>query len=86
MIGGAGVDEFYYMRGNGDDVIQNATAGDAVILDGMEMSDIASTEVNGSAVVLNFNDGGRLTADISADFKLNGASYTVDSSNNWTKA
>ena len=85
LIGGAGVDEFYYMRGNGDDVIQNATAGDAVILDGMEMSDVASTEVNGGAITLNFSDGGRLTADISADFKLNGATYTTDASGNWTR-
>ena len=89
LIGGAGVDEFYYMRGNGADVIQNATAGDVVILDGMEMSDITSTEVNGSAVVLNFNDGGSLTLNSNngTAFKLEGATYTYNkSAGEWQKS
>ena len=90
LIGGDGVDKFYYMRNNGNDVIQKATANDVVVLDGMEMSDITSTDVSSSAVTLNFSDGGSLTLNTNSGttFKVggeNGAAYVTDGSGNWTR-
>ena len=90
LIGGDGVDKFYYMLGNGNDVVQKASASDVVVLNGVEMSNITSTSASSSGVTLNFIDGGSLTVQSNAGttFRLgdeSGAAYTVDSSNNWTQ-
>ncbi len=88
LVAGSGVDTFYYMRGNGRDVIRGAGKSDIVNLDGVTMSDITSTDVSNSSVVLNFADGGTLTLNTNSGtkFQLEGATYTTDKSGNWTKA
>lgn len=90
LIGGNGADSFYYMMGNGNDTIQSARANDQVVLNGISMSQITSTNVSSGAVVLNFSDGGTLTLNTNngTTFKLgdeSGDSYVTDKAGNWTK-
>ena len=67
LIGGLGKNTFYYGIGNGRDKIQNAHAGDEIILDDITLDQISDANITASGVMLNFQDGGSLTIDATAD-------------------
>ena len=61
MQGGAGVENFYYTYGNGDDTISGTTSGDTVFLTQVGIDQISGASFEGSTATLNFTDGGKLT-------------------------
>ena len=86
LFGGDGSNEFYYMKGNGDDVIENAKDGDVIKLLDISMDDInvRFTEVDDDKVVVSMQDGGSLTLNGNADvtFELNdGTKLAADRKN-----
>ena len=89
LIGGAGREVFFYLKGNGKDIISGATSDDVVNLYEMTLEDIGGVEVNNSAVSINFKDGGSLTinGDTSGlTYRIGGENYIVNqSTRNWTK-
>ena len=87
LVGGDGVDTFYYMMGNGHDTISKASATDVVDLSGVTMDQITSATATSNSVALEFSDGGtlQLTTNNGTKFMVQGSAYTVDKSGNWTK-
>ena len=81
LFGGDGADTFIYRAGDGNDVIENATASDTVKLNNVTLDDISSA-ISGSDIKLNFNDGGTLTlknaATSNVTFEIGSSSYTVN--------
>ncbi|MBR4643002.1 MAG: hypothetical protein IKO74_09870, partial [Selenomonadaceae bacterium] len=81
LVGGAGQNTFFYGAGNGRDKIQNAHAGDEIILDDITLDQIAEANITAGGVILNFTDGGSLTIDGTADvtYQLaDGSRYSAD--------
>ena len=81
LVGGAGQNTFFYGTGNGRDKIQNAHAGDEIILDDITLDQIAEANITAGGVILNFTDGGSLTIDGTADvtYQLaDGSRYSAD--------
>ncbi len=72
MQGGAGVDNFYYTYGNGDDTISGTSTGDTVFLTQVGIDQISGASFEGSTATLNFTDGGKLTIKDAAN-----ANYVV---------
>ena len=78
LIGGSGSDEFFYLKGNGDDVVQNASSGDIINLLNITLSDMTLATITSSGVNFEFNDGGKLSIETTSDltFKLgDGSTY-----------
>ena len=68
MIAGAGHNEYYYEVGNGHDTIQGANAGDVIHLGAtLEQIDFDGTQMNASAIVVKFTDGGTLNINSAAE-------------------
>ena len=67
LIGGAGQNSFFYLQGNGRDVVRNAHDGDEVILDDITLEQIAEANITAGGVVINFTDGGSLTVEGTAE-------------------
>ena len=68
LIGGAAHNEFYYEVGNGRDTIQSANDGDVINLGAsLEQINFDNTQITSSGVVVQFNDGGSLTVDGTAE-------------------
>ncbi len=69
LIGGAGDDVFYVMNGHtSHDTISNMDAdNDRIMLFGITLDDIASTEVVDGKVALSFKSGGSITVEDAAD-------------------
>ena len=81
LVGGAGQNTFFYGAGNGRDKIQNAHDGDVVHLEDITLDQIADANITSGGVILNFNDGGSLTIDGTADvtYQLaDGSRYSAD--------
>ena len=72
LIGGSGVDTFIYNIGEGNDTIKNATGKDIVNLGDATIDDIKSLKTSSSSVIINFNDGSKLTSN------LGGQTYLFD--------
>ena len=86
LFGGDGYNEYFYLKGNGDDVIENAKDGDVIKLLDISIDDINArfTEVDDDKVVLSMQDGGSLTLNGKADvtFELNdGTKFGADRKN-----
>ena len=72
LLGSDGYDEFFYLKGNGNDVVEDAGNGDVVNLLNINLEDISSLDVNANSISIGFNDGGSIKVNSSADvgFKL----------------
>ncbi|MBR1580421.1 MAG: hypothetical protein IJ668_07980, partial [Selenomonadaceae bacterium] len=86
---GPGYNEYYYVYGDGEDVINNARDDDVIKLLGIGLEDIDQSEqrITGDAIVMRFNDGGSLTVysrtDVQFEFK-DGSRWSADrSSRSW---
>ena len=82
LIGGDGSNEFFYAKGNGWDVVENAHDDDVINLLSLDLDDIRSIDADSASVTMKFEDGGRLSIASSADltYNLNGDAYTLDRS------
>ncbi len=69
LIGGGNFNEFFYLKGNGRDVIEGAKNGDIVNLMNINIEDITSLKVDDKAISLKFADGGSLKVN-SVDVKF----------------
>ncbi len=81
LVGGAGKNTFFYGMGNGRDVIQNVHDGDIVSLEDITLDQITDANITAGGVVLNFQDGGSLTVDGTADvtYQFNdGSKYSAN--------
>ena len=67
LIGSSGYDEFFYRKGNGNDVIQRAEGSDLINLLDINLEDISSTAINGYSIRIDFNDGGSLSMNTLTD-------------------
>ena len=88
LIGGEGYDEFFFARGSGIDVIQNALQNDLINLSDITLDDIISVDVTESAVNLRFIDGGNLYVEGNSgvSYKLGEKIYAVNqSTKEWTE-
>ena len=65
LVGGKAHNLFFYTSGN--DTIQSANDGDAVILSNVTLEQISGTNFTASGVSINFKSGGSLTIDSRAD-------------------
>ena len=63
LVGGSGQNMFFYTNGNGSDTISGTNEGDVVYLSAVTLENLAGTDFNGSAITLNFKDGGKLTVN-----------------------
>ena len=87
--GSSGHNEYFYLKGDGRDLIKGATSNDEINLLNIDFSDIISTEIEDDSIIIKFNDGGSLQLQSSADvtFKFsNGSRYVANRSDkSWTK-
>lgn len=76
LIGTDGRDEFFYLKGNGRDVIENASDDDLINLLNIGLEDISALDVRADSITIGFNDGGSLRVNSSADigFRLSDGS------------
>ena len=79
LVGGKAHNLFFYTSGN--DTIQSANDGDAVILSNVTLEQISGTSITSSGVAINFKDGGSLTVDSRADLTYQLADGSQFSSN-----
>lgn len=84
LIGGAGKNTFFYTNGNGSDTIANAHDGDEVILSTVTLDQIASANITGDAVAINFTDGGSLQVNSNANVTYQLADGSQFSANHTT--
>ena len=85
LVGGTGQNTFFYGIGNGRDKIQNAHDGDNIILDDITLDQIADANITSGGVILNFNDGGSLTIDGTANVTYQLADGSKFSANHSTQ-
>ena len=84
LIGGAGQNTFFYGAGNGNDIIRNAHDGDVISLEDITLDQIVDAKITAGGVILNFNDGGSLTVESTADvtYQLaDGSKYSANHQN-----
>ena len=91
LTGGAGVDNFFFGKNDGSDVIENASSSDIVNLYDVSLSDIISAETEGNQIYARFNTGCDLliesSENLSATFKLADGSFKFNhSSGEWQNA
>ena len=80
LVGGAGVDTFFFGKNDGSDNITNASSSDRIDLYDVSMSDIVSASESGGTITLGFSGGNTLsvqgTDGLSAKFSLaDGSNY-----------
>ena len=80
LVGGAGVDTFFFGKNDGSDNITNASSSDRIDLYDVSMSDIVSASESGGTITLGFSGGNTLsvqgTDSLSAKFSLaDGSNY-----------
>ena len=82
LNGGAGYDEFFYVQGSGNDVVQGAGDNDVVNLLGVNLSQIVDAAVDESGVEATFRDGGKLRVEGNSNvgFKLEGTTFVANRS------
>ncbi|MBQ9479121.1 MAG: hypothetical protein IJU71_06150 [Selenomonadaceae bacterium] len=87
LSGGDGCNTYFYLYGNGNDVVTNANDDDVINLLNIGLEDInfADVSIGDNEIKLGFNDGGSIKVNGRADvvFKLNGidAGFKADRSN-----
>ena len=82
LIGGEGQNLFFYTDGN--DTIQGANDGDAVILSTATLEQISGTSITANGAAINFKDGGSLQINGSADITYqlaDGSKYSANHQN-----
>ena len=67
LVGSDGYNEFFYLKGNGNDLISGAKDTDLINLLNINLDDISATEFNGLILRINFKDGGSLTTGTFGD-------------------
>ena len=71
LCGGDGFNEFFYLKGNGNDVINNARDGDLINLLNINLDDIDADSllegIDAGSITLKFNDGGSIRVNSSSD-------------------
>ncbi len=71
LCGGDGFNEFFYLKGNGNDVINNAGGGDLINLLNINLDDIDADSllegIDAGSITLKFNDGGSIRVNSSSD-------------------
>lgn len=87
LIGGSGVDNFFYSYGNGNDTIQSANSEDFVRLMNISVSQISNATITDSGVNATFDNGNTLTISGQAgNFIVDGKTYHADYQNKvWTE-
>ena len=87
LIGGSGIDNFFYCYGNGNDTIQNSNSEDVVRLYDVSLSQIANATITDSGVTATFDDGNTLTiSGQTGSFIVEGKTYHADYQNKvWTE-
>ena len=82
MVGGADADMFWYLLGNGNDVIQNFTSGQSIDCDILNVygNGIASLSRNGGNINLTMNDGASLNLN-TTDVVEAAVKFSTDGSN-----
>ena len=88
LIGGDGAESFYYLHGNGNDVMQNVGSNDVVILLNINLDQFSTIGLDDKTLSFGFDDGNTLKATASGDditFQLgDGSRWTFNhSSQNW---
>ena len=61
LIGSDGYNEFFYLKGNGNDIIMNAKETDLINLLNVNLSDISSVDFINFTLKISFTDGGSLS-------------------------
>ena len=83
LYGGLGTNGYYYVYGDGDDVIENARDDEVINLLGIGIGEISWFNVDSNSIGLRFKDGGSLTVNSHTDvqFELsNGSRWSADRS------
>ncbi len=74
LIGGSGSNVFFYLKGNGNDVINNAGDGDVINLLNINLEDIDADSlvegIDAGSITLKFNDGGSIRVNSSSDVEF----------------
>lgn len=88
LIGGDGADVFFYLHGNGNDVMQNVGTNDVVNLLNVNLNQISAIGLEDKTLSFGFDDGNTLKATASGDditFQLgDGSRWTFNhSSQSW---
>lgn len=81
LYGGEGNNAFFYTFGNGSDTILGVNDGDAIVLHGITLDQIASADITADAVEINFTDGGSVRVEGTADVTYHlgdGSRYSAD--------
>ena len=91
LTGGSGVDNFFYGKNDGADVINNASSSDFVNLYDVSLADIISANISGSQISVSLSTGNNLqinsSENLSATFNLADGSWKFNySSQTWQNA
>lgn len=92
LVGGVGANNFFIGKGNGNDVVTNASSTDVVSLFDTTLSDIVAAVGNESAVAIAFNTGNVVvvgsTEALSAEYMLaDGSAYRYNhATQSWQEA
>ena len=78
LIGSSGYDEFFYRKGNENDVIRHAEDSDLINLLDINLEDISSTSINALSIKIEFNDGGSLSMNT-----LNDLTFQLADGSKW---
>ena len=82
LYGNVGYDEFVYCYGDGQDSIFNASAEDAINLNGVNLEQLTTAEITDGGVNLGFADGGALNINGQVGtFILSGQRFGADYQN-----
>ena len=88
--GGAGTNSFFYGFGEGNDTISSSNADDSVNLYNIKLSDVKTGEITNAGVMVEMNDGSKLTVATSKNitFKLaSGETYVANhNTKGWDQA
>ena len=88
LIGSNNYNEFFYLKGNGDDVIKSAKSTDMINLYDLSLDDINNAKIESTNINIEFKDGGSLSTNTvnNLTFKLSdGSKWRVNMNNkSWT--
>lgn len=88
MNGGSGEDVFYYGKDEGNDIVNNASADDKVMLYNLGLSDLQAADIGSNKVTITQSSGQTLTINGRAgEFTLSdGSTWTADySTKTWSQ-
>ena len=78
LIGSSDYNEFFYLKGNGNDVIKYAKETDLINLLDINLEDISSTTLNPISIRIDFKDGGSLSMNT-----LNNLTFQLADGSKW---